>query len=81
MFIYLNRTGYNGLFRLNSDGEFNVPAGSYAKPKICDEPNVRRVAKALARPGLTLAARSLRARRSSAPAPGIFCISIRRTRR
>ena len=54
MFIYLNRTGYNGLFRLNSDGEFNVPAGSYAKPKICDEPNVRRVARALARPGLTL---------------------------
>ena len=54
MFVYLNRTGYNGLFRLNSDGEFNVPAGSYAKPKICDEPNLRRVAKALARPGLTL---------------------------
>jgi len=54
MFIYLNRTGYNGLFRLNSDGEFNVPAGSYANPKICDEPNVRRVARALARPGLTL---------------------------
>ena len=54
MFVYLNRTGYNGLFRLNSDGEFNVPAGSYAKPKICDEPNVRRVARALARPGLTL---------------------------
>ena len=54
MFVYLNRTGYNGLFRLNSDGEFNVPAGSYAKPKICDEPNLRRVAKALARAGLTL---------------------------
>jgi len=54
MFIYLNRTGYNGLFRLNGDGEFNVPAGSYTKPKVCDEPNLRRVAKALARPGLTL---------------------------
>jgi DNA adenine methylase len=54
MFIYLNRTGYNGLFRLNSDGEFNVPAGSYANPKICDEPNVRRAARALARPALTL---------------------------
>jgi DNA adenine methylase len=54
MFIYLNRTGYNGLFRLNSDGEFNVPAGRYAKPRICDEVNLRRVAKALARPGLTL---------------------------
>ncbi len=54
MFIYLNRTGYNGLFRLNSNGEFNVPAGRYAKPRICDEANLRRVAKALARPGVTL---------------------------
>jgi DNA adenine methylase len=54
MFIYLNRTGYNGLFRLNSDGEFNVPAGRYAKPRICDEANLRRVAGALARPGVTL---------------------------
>ena len=54
MFIYLNRTGYNGLFRLNSDGEFNVPAGSYLKPRICDEENVRRVAKALARPDVSI---------------------------
>ena len=54
MFIYLNRTGYNGLFRLNSDGEFNVPAGRYAKPRICDDANLRRVATALARPGVTL---------------------------
>ena len=54
MFIYLNRTGYNGLFRLNSDGEFNVPAGSYLKPRICDEANLRRVAQALARPGVTI---------------------------
>ncbi len=54
MFIYLNRTGYNGLFRLNSDGEFNVPAGRYAKPRICDEVNIRRVATALSRPGVTL---------------------------
>lgn len=54
MFIYLNRTGYNGLFRLNSDGEFNVPVGRYTNPRICDEVNVRRVATALAQPGLTL---------------------------
>jgi DNA adenine methylase len=54
MFIYLNRTGYNGLFRLNSDGEFNVPAGRYAKPRICDAANLRRVAEALGRPGVTL---------------------------
>jgi DNA adenine methylase len=54
MFIYLNRTGYNGLFRLNSDGQFNVPAGRYARPRICDEVNVRRVASALARSGVIL---------------------------
>lgn len=54
MFIYLNRTGYNGLFRLNSDGEFNVPAGRYAKPRICDDVNVHRVADALGRPDITL---------------------------
>jgi DNA adenine methylase len=55
MFIYLNRTGYNGLFRLNSGGEFNVPAGRYANPRICDEANLRGVAAALAAPNLTLA--------------------------
>lgn len=54
MFIYLNRTGYNGLFRLNSDGEFNVPVGRYAKPRICDEAGVRRVAAALGGPRITL---------------------------
>jgi DNA adenine methylase len=46
MFIYLNRTGFNGLYRLNSKGDFNVPAGRYAKPQICDERNLRAVAEA-----------------------------------
>ena len=54
MLIYLNRTGYNGLFRLNSRGAFNVPAGRYASPRICDADNLRRLSAALARPGLTL---------------------------
>src|SRR5205085_9746803 len=36
MLIYLNRTGFNGLFRLNAHGAFNVPAGRYARPAIVD---------------------------------------------
>jgi DNA adenine methylase len=47
MAIYLNRTGFNGLFRLNSSGLFNVPAGRYANPRICDADNLRRVSQAL----------------------------------
>ena len=46
--IYLNRTGFNGLFRLNSQGSFNVPLGRYRNPQICDRANLHRVAAALA---------------------------------
>jgi DNA adenine methylase len=48
MLIYLNRTGFNGLFRLNARGDYNVPMGRYAKPRIVDAPNLTRVAQALA---------------------------------
>ena len=54
LLIYLNRTGYNGLFRLNGDGIFNVPAGRYVRPRICNPGLVRSVAAALAYPGLEL---------------------------
>ena len=54
MFIYLNRTGFNGLFRLNRSGGFNVPAGRYTDPAICDPAHIRSVARALSGAGVTL---------------------------
>jgi DNA adenine methylase len=45
--IYLNKTGYNGLYRVNSKGFFNVPFGRHRNPKICDDVNLRNVSRAL----------------------------------
>ena len=45
--IYLNRCGYNGLYRVNSKGRFNVPFGRYKQPVICDEDKLRAASVAL----------------------------------
>jgi DNA adenine methylase len=55
MLIFLNRTGFNGLFRLNRAGAFNVPAGRYTDPRICDAAHLRSVAAVFRQDAVTIA--------------------------
>ncbi|MDT8307290.1 MAG: DNA adenine methylase [Anaerolineae bacterium] len=45
--IYMNKTCYNGLYRENQQGKFNVPFGRYKRPRICDKPRLRAASQAL----------------------------------
>jgi len=47
LFIFLNRTCFNGLYRVNAKGCYNVPMGSYKKPAICDTENIQAVSSCL----------------------------------
>ncbi len=47
LFIFLNRTCFNGLYRVNRKNEYNVPMGAYKRPTICDRKNILAVSEAL----------------------------------
>ena len=47
LLIFLNRTCYNGLYRVNKNNQFNVPIGSYKRPTICDKTNILAVSESL----------------------------------
>lgn len=57
-FIYLNKTCFNGLYRVNSDGQFNAAFGNYSNPKIVDAENIFACNSVLCRPGVFVDAKN-----------------------
>lgn len=66
-FIYLNKTCFNGLYRVNKAGKFNTPEGKYKNPDICNADRLRRASKALAKAHIVLGDFS-----KTQPGPGDF---------
>jgi DNA adenine methylase len=54
MLIYLNRTGYNGLFRVNATGEYNVPPGRYDRPRVLDQELLALTSRAITAPNVRI---------------------------
>jgi DNA adenine methylase len=65
-FIYLNKIGFNGLYRVNRQNRFNVPFGRHKNPTICDEQTLRACSRALAGVELQVAGFELSAQRAEA---------------
>ena len=71
-FIYLNKTCFNGLHRVNRAGDFNVPMGNYKNPNICDDENILAVSKVLKRSNVSIKCHSFE---KIKPMPGdlVYC--------